>query len=78
MNTLSDKEYNINNKPTFFPVNKQTHKEINNIISCFIQGYEIQGIHIIGNPKNIEIDSNSLNILIKLTNNKNYLLKKYL
>ena len=26
--------------------------------------------------KNIEIDSNSLNKLIKLTNNKNYLLKK--
>ena len=76
MNTLSDEEYNINNKPTFFPANKKMYKEIYNTISCFIVGHEIQSIHIIGNPENIEMDSNSLNILIKLTNNKNYLLKK--
>ena len=76
MNTLSDKEYNIKNKPTFFPANKKMYKEINNTISCFIAGHEIQSMQIIGNPKNIEMDSNSLNILINLTNNKKYLLKK--
>ena len=76
MNTFRDKDYITNNKPTLFFANKKLNKEINNSFSTFIADYEIESLQIIGNPENIEMDSNSLNIIIKLTNKKTYLLKK--
>jgi len=76
MNTSNDKDNFIKGKPILYSVNPKIQKEINNAISCFIDDYYIEHINIIGNPNNIKMDSNSLNIVIKLSDKKKYLLKK--
>ena len=78
MKTFTGKDKFINNKPKFYSADSKIKKEITDSISYFLNDFNLEYANIIGNPNNINEDSNSLNIVLGLSDGKVYLLKKIL
>ena len=76
MKTFNDQDNFIDSKPKFYSANKKIKAEITDTISYFLNDFDIEYANIIGNQNNINKDSNSLNIVLGLSNDKVYLLKK--
>lgn len=76
MKTCINKDKFLDTKPQLYPADKKTKEEITNSLSYFLSDFRIKCANTIGNPGNKNNDSNSLNIVIELSDNNIYLLKK--